>query len=138
MERIIDFVRFSQANWRRCRDAFKCADKPNLYWATALAEEVGEVAGIIKKLDRGFTERDRVKQEKAYLGYTQAIDPHDESLLSPEEFWFANKKQSLSKEMADVFSYLDLMATANGIDLPEAIINKFNEVSKAMNYEATS
>lgn len=38
-------------------------------------------------------------------------------------------RPALSKEIADVQIYLDLLAKAAGIDLGEATINKFNEVS---------
>ncbi len=38
-------------------------------------------------------------------------------------------KDALEKELADVIIYCDLLAKAAGIDLGEAVINKFNEVS---------
>lgn len=37
--------------------------------------------------------------------------------------------QDIADEMADVFLYLDLLATRCRINLPAAIIDKFNEVS---------
>lgn len=36
----------------------------------------------------------------------------------------------VKKEIADTVTYLDLLATRLGIDLEQAIIEKFNEVSK--------
>jgi len=38
-------------------------------------------------------------------------------------------KEMLAKELADVIIYADLLAHAAGINLGEAVIDKFNEVS---------
>ncbi|PUZ21779.1 hypothetical protein DCC81_24640 [Chitinophaga parva] len=38
-------------------------------------------------------------------------------------------REEIGKEMADVIIYIDLLAARMGIDLPEAIRQKFNEVS---------
>jgi NTP pyrophosphatase (non-canonical NTP hydrolase) len=38
--------------------------------------------------------------------------------------------EEIAKEIADVIIYADLLAARLGIDLEEAIIEKFNEVSK--------
>ena len=43
--------------------------------------------------------------------------------------------EELAKEMADVFCYLDLLSEKLDIDLYEAIVNKFNEVSKKIGYD---
>lgn len=45
------------------------------------------------------------------------------------QFTLDEKKEDLAKEIADVVIYCDLIAAAAGIDLGEAVINKFNEVS---------
>ena len=37
-------------------------------------------------------------------------------------------------ELADTFTYLDLLATAAGIDLERAVISKFNQVSAKNNF----
>lgn len=39
-------------------------------------------------------------------------------------------RSDLAKELADVVTYLDILAFRAGIDLGEATMNKFNEVSK--------
>lgn len=39
----------------------------------------------------------------------------------------------LAKELADVQTYLDLLAAAAGIDLGQATVDKFNEVSTRVN-----
>lgn len=48
--------------------------------------------------------------------------------LSEEEF-----KKEAAKELADVVTYLDILAYQIGIDLGEATTNKFNEVSDRVN-----
>lgn len=42
---------------------------------------------------------------------------------------FVEYKTDLAKEIADVICYADLLAAAAGIDLGQAVIEKFNEVS---------
>lgn len=69
-------------------------------WGNAVAGEVGEMCNVIKKIKRG----DFINNPK------EGID-------------------KLKSEMADVVIYIDLIATRENIDLGEAIISKFNEVS---------
>ena len=42
-------------------------------------------------------------------------------------------RPALAKELADVATYLDILADQAGIDLGDAIVQKFNEVSKRVN-----
>ena len=42
-------------------------------------------------------------------------------------------KEDLAKELADTLVYLDLTAASLGIDLGQAVIDKFNEVSDRWN-----
>ena len=46
------------------------------------------------------------------------------------DFTLEEKREELAKELADVQTYLDLLAMAADIDLGNATINKFNEVSE--------
>lgn len=39
-------------------------------------------------------------------------------------------REDLAKEFADIVTYLDILAMRAGVDLGEATVNKFNEVSK--------
>lgn len=81
---------------------------------TALAGEVGEAANIIKKLRREYD-------------LTTGFDlsqGHDRQAM----------RHRLASELADVQCYLDLLAASAGIDLGEATIKKFNEVSQRVNY----
>jgi len=69
-------------------------------WGNAVAGEVGEMCNVIKKIHRGD-----------FVGRPG----HGNHLLQ--------------QEMADVIIYLDLIASREGIDLQQAIIDKFNVVS---------
>lgn len=69
-------------------------------WACALAGETGEYCNLVKKLFRSKDEKDTVT------------------------------KEMLADELADIFIYLDLNAARHGIDLQEAIKNKFNKKSE--------
>jgi NTP pyrophosphatase (non-canonical NTP hydrolase) len=125
---------FTEANKKRACEAFDTQDNDNLYWVTALAEEVGEVAGKVKKMKRGFTKRDEKKITKDYEAFKEN---NPETEVTMEQYFLAKLKSKLADEMADVFIYLDLMASHNDIDLSQAVTSKFNEVSKAMDYDGT-
>lgn len=73
-------------------------------WLTAVTGELGELASLIKMLNR---ERDGLRGNK-----------------------FVVTSQHLADELADVVTYLDLLAASCGIDLGMAIVNKFNEISE--------
>ena len=74
-------------------------------WMTATCGELGEAADVIKKLNR----------------YRDGITGNTKS----EE----GLKVQLAHEIADTMIYLDLLAARAGIDLGEAVIEKFNIVS---------
>jgi len=67
-------------------------------WSNAVAGEVGELANMIKKIDRGDYTLEEIKSE-------------------------------LSDEVADIFTYLDILAFRMGMDLDKVLIEKFNKVS---------
>ncbi len=46
-------------------------------------------------------------------------------------------QQQLADEIADTIIYLDLLAASEGINLEEAISNKFNKVSEKVGYNGT-
>ena len=74
-------------------------------WGVAMAGEAGEALNVIKKLNR---ERDGL------VGNTQKQ---------------AELEAALGEELADVAIYLDLLAQRAGVNLAQAIIDKFNKVS---------
>lgn len=75
-------------------------------WSNAMCGEAGELANVVKKLRRHE------------CGLANAGDPTPGELLT-----------KAASEVADVFLYLNLLATKLGIDMPAAIAAKFNEVS---------
>lgn len=44
-------------------------------------------------------------------------------------------KQAMARELADIVTYADLLAARLGVDLNDALIDKFNEVSDRRNYD---
>lgn len=80
-------------------------------WAVALAGEVGEACNIIKKMNRV---RDGLQGNK----------DTDVDLNC-----------ALALELADVFIYLDLLATHCEIDLESAVRTKFNATSEKFGFE---
>ena len=73
-------------------------------WLMAVTGELGELANLLKKIRRGdFTEND-----------PGVVD-------------------EVAKELADVQTYLDILAFRCGIDLGDATTRKFNAVSDRVN-----
>ena len=99
---------FSRINAARCNRWHPGLSWSLSDWATATAGELGEACNVIKKLNRL---RDGV------VGNTSK-DKDREYLLA-----------CLAHELADTFTYLDLLATAAGIDLQACVTRKFNDVS---------
>lgn len=81
---------------------WNCAD-----WSNALCGEAGELANVIKKIRRHDT------------GAVNKGDPSKAELVA-----------MAAAEIADVVIYADLLAHHFGIDLGDAIKEKFNRVSK--------
>lgn len=68
-------------------------------WCNAVTGELGELANLIKKIERGDMSLEEARQE-------------------------------VSDELADVVTYLDILAFRCGVDLGDATIDKFNRVSE--------
>ena len=75
--------------------------------------ELGEAANVAKKLNR----------------VRDGIPGNSES---PDEL-----QAKLAEELADTFIYLDLIAQSQGINLEEAVIEKFNKTSEKIGYRNT-
>lgn len=98
---------FSEANAARCETAYHdVADWNALEWAGCAAGEVGEAANLCKKLRRKGRDHQGTDVER----------------------------QAIGKEIADAVTYLDLLATALGMNLDEILVAKFNEVSERIGY----
>jgi NTP pyrophosphatase (non-canonical NTP hydrolase) len=80
---------------------------------TATLGELGEAANIAKKLNRV---RDGIP------GNAETED---------------QLRAALADEIADAFIYLDLMAQSQGVDLENAVIDKFERTSVKIGYENT-
>lgn len=105
----LSFKKLRKANVKRCRVAFRPIKSwTETDWACALAGEVGELCNFIKKRKRFLDEsKDSIKYKNVKL-------PHG---------------KDCAKELADVITYVDLLAARMGIDLCKAVREKFNEVS---------
>lgn len=103
------FAEFSAANRRRCEspDGFyhKLSDWSLSDWMTAVLGELGEASNVAKKLNR-------------------VRDDITGNAETPEQL-----KAALRDEIADTFVYLDLLAQSQGIDLEQAVREKFNRTS---------
>lgn len=71
-------------------------------WLQAVVGELGEYANLKKKIQRGD-----------FDNFTPKL-----------------RTEMLGKELADVVIYLDILAFRLGIDLGQAVMDKFNEVSE--------
>ena len=77
-------------------------------WLTAVTGELGELASLIKMRNR---ERDGLPGNK-----------------------FSPTDKQMADELADVFTYLDLLAATLGVDLGMAAAQKFNEISDRVGF----
>ncbi len=104
----LSFDRLREVNVSRCEDVFHPlgAWGPT-DWATAMAGECGEACNKVKKLRR--------------------LDGADKEIDTPAER--TRLIEEVAKELADTIIYADLLAARLGIDLGQAVTEKFNEVS---------
>lgn len=110
-----DFLhRLRQLNKERCEQNFKhsITSWNIMEWGCALAGEAGELCNVLKKIQR---ERDGIAGSRIDGDSTKAI----------------------ADELADVIIYGDLLAELCGIDIAEAVANKFNETSAKVDYKQT-
>lgn len=77
-------------------------------WMTAVVGETGELASLLKMRNR---ERDGLPGNK-----------------------FSPTQKQIADELADVLTYLDLLAEVLGVDLGAAAVLKFNEVSERVGF----
>ena len=77
-------------------------------WLTAVTGELGELASLLKMRNR---ERDGLPGNK-----------------------FSPTDKQVADELADVLTYLDLLAATLGVDLGRAAARKFNEVSERVGF----
>lgn len=109
---LVSFEKLREVNIQRCNrwHRFGVSEWSLSDWAVAAAGEMGEACDVVKKLNRL---RDGMVTKNT----------SDVSLYS-----------ALADEIADTIIYLDLLAARAGINLDEAIISKFNEVSNRYDF----
>lgn len=116
-KQLLTFAELSDTNVERCKAAFDhdLADWSLLEWAGAMAGEAGETANIAKKIKRID---DRLKKLKG-MGDTAKLQTERTKLV-----------RKLIIEVADTVTYGDLLVSAAGGRLGQAVRKKFNAVSK--------
>lgn len=77
-------------------------------WLTAVTGELGELASLLKMRNR---ERDGLPGNK-----------------------FSPTQKQIADELADVLTYLDLLAEVLGVNLGQAAVEKFNEISERVGF----
>lgn len=119
--RQLTFDQVSVVNTARCNewhDGFPDGDGDDWTgadWSNAMQSEAGEAGNVVKKLRR---------MELGTQGNRKEGDLTQRDLLI-----------QLGEEIADTFIYLDLLATFYGIDLPMAVVEKFNKVSDELDLD---
>jgi len=104
----LTFDQLHEANVPRCKKWHPPTSLPwsAADWSNALCGEAGELANVIKKIRRHET------------GAANVGDPSLDELA-----------KMAAAELADVVIYADLLADYLGVDLGEAIKQKFNKTS---------
>lgn len=106
----LTFDEFRRANVARClkwHPAGIASWSPS-DWLTAITGELGELASLLKMRNR---ERDGLPGNK-----------------------FSPTDKQIADELADVLTYLDLLAEVLGVSLGAAAVEKFNEVSERVGF----
>lgn len=128
-ERELTFNDLTRANRARCGrwhpgfpddETWTLAD-----WSNAIGGEVGELAEALLAVTAaaGKVQNTTKKIRRYETGTNTAIDKPLEQL-----------KAELEDEAADVMCYLDLFCVKANIDLPAAVIRKFNRVSERQDF----
>jgi NTP pyrophosphatase (non-canonical NTP hydrolase) len=107
---VLTFAAFRRANAARCVKWHPegIASWSSSDWLTAVTGELGELASLLKMRNR---ERDGLPGNK-----------------------FSPTDKMIADELADVLTYLDLLAEVLGVDLGAAAVSKFNEVSERVGF----
>ena len=103
---MLTFDDISIVNYARMRDWHGAVEWTLGDWGNALAGECGELCNVIKKIRR------------------------DQTGLTHEQRTPEHRYQQLKEEIADVYIYLDLIATMCNVHLPSAVQEKFNKDSE--------
>jgi len=99
----LSFAELREKNVKRCKEVFKTCDDWSL--ADWMNATLGELGELANILKK----------------------------VKRGDFTLESVKEEIAKEIADVATYLDLLAANAGVDLGSAIVQKFNEVSDRRN-----
>lgn len=128
---------------------FNCENKEPTFFIAGMVEELGEISGALKKLERGFNNRERgkfvkklqVKWEEEHPGQSEYFSQASNAEL--ETMWLKSKLVDFMKEGADLFLYFNLLSTivqrqyGLQVDFFDTVLKKFNEVSRELNPNST-
>ena len=107
----LSFHDLRKANVHRNNEVFSaCNNWTPMEWACSVAGEAGEICNAVKKLRRMDE------------GTNTAKDPQTKE----------QAVHAVAMEMADTIIYIDLLAARLGINLDEAVTQKFNIVTDRM------
>lgn len=118
----VTFDAIRTANETRCAERFHPVEEwtPS-DWGNAMAGEFGEVAGELLEINNLTLQ---------FMTKLKACDTIKKMLRQMKgDAEFTTLKAKLAKEIADVVLYADLLSCKMGINLGEAVREKFNEVS---------
>lgn len=106
----MDWSNFREINVTRAKTVFSVYDNGGpLFFATALAGELGELCNLVKKKERARLGGPDIGHSTRLAGITQ---------------------ERLKDEIGGIVVYLDLLASLYGIDIEDAVRTTFNRVSK--------
>lgn len=109
----LDLDTISRTNRERCKRWHDADSEPwtGADWSNAMCGEAGETANVVKKLRRHET------------GTSPQGDPGETDL-----------RVALADEIADTLLYLLLLADHYSVDVPAAVVSKFNRVSERQGF----
>lgn len=111
----LTFRAFASINILRCVRWHDPKDWSPAEWTNALAGEAGELCNVTKKILRHDK---RIQQLAVDEGREYSSGTRAELL------------QKAANEIADVYTYLDLVAQRLDLDLQSCVVRKFNAVSE--------
>lgn len=118
----LSFSQLREANRIRCNENFHpVEDWSPSDWGNAMSGEFGETAAELAEL---------FQLVMHFFAKLKACDTIKKMLRQMEgDTQFEELRKKLSLEQADIIIYNDLLAEKLGIDLSEAVREKFNQVS---------
>lgn len=129
---MLTFKELRTANVKRCNTAFSTKDSgledwSPTDWACAMAGETGEAAEELTLAVLSLMVTAKANKPCDTVKKLKRLDTADSNIDSAEK---RNElKIKIGKELADMLIYADLLAARLDIDLGDAVVQKFNEVS---------